>query len=136
MILYVLALIQQLRCGWSSSIGTRNLLDRPFDKIKFVFWGYLAQRVIVTPGWNVIKTYQPTTNAPQAWLDLQTFYAGPVESWKKLIVARAALKILRYKSEETFTFASYASQMMQHFYTLERGGQGESKVHILVYKPV
>ena len=91
-------------------------------------WGYLAQHVIGTSGWNTIKIYQSTSNACQAWLDLQMFYAGPAESWKKMIVARAALKVLKYKNEETFLFATYVIQMMGHFQTFKRGGQGESEV--------
>ena len=59
-------------------------------------------------------------NAQQAWLDLQIFYAGPGEHHKKVIVACAALKVLEYKSEETFTFSSYATQMMRRFETLEQ----------------
>ena len=67
-------------------------------------------------------------NAQQAWLDLQIFYAGSGEHHKKVIVACAALKVLEYKSEETFTFACYATQIMGHFETSERGGQGKSEV--------
>ena len=72
-------------------------------------WGYLAHCVITTPGLNVIRTYQSVTTACQAWLDLQTLCAGPAKSRKKMIVACVALKILRYKSEKTFAFSSYAS---------------------------
>ena len=66
-------------------------------------------------------------NAWQAWLDLQIFYASSAENCKKRTVARAALKALKYKSEETVTFASYATQMMGHFETLEQGGQEKSE---------
>ena len=66
-------------------------------------------------------------NARQAWLNLELFYAGPAERRKEMIVAHASLKNLTYKSEATFPFASYASQMMGHFETLEQGGQPESE---------
>ena len=45
-----------------------------------------------------------------------------------MAVACAVLKFLKYKSEETFTFVSYATQMMGHFETLERGRQGKFEV--------
>ena len=90
-------------------------------------WGYLAQRLVSTQGWNVVKTYQKSKNARQAWLDLVLFYAGPAERRKDMIVAHASLKNLTYKSEAIFPFASYASQMMGHLETLERGGQPESE---------
>ena len=44
-----------------------------------------------------------------------------------MVVAHGALKILTYKSEAIFTFASYASQIRGHFETLEQGGQPESE---------
>ena len=65
------------------------------------------------------------------WLDLELFYvcpaAGPAERHKEMIVAHASLKNLTYKSEAIFPFASYASQMVGHFETLNRGGQPESE---------
>ena len=85
-------------------------------------WEYLVQRLVSTQGWNVVKTYQKPKNARQTWLDLELFYAGPAERHKEMIVAHASLKNLTYKSEATFPFASYASQMIGHFETLERGG--------------
>ena len=91
-------------------------------------WGYLAQCLISTPGWSVVKIHQKTKNTRQAWFDLERFYAGPAERRKEMVVAHAALKVLIYKSEDTFTFAAYALQMMGHFETLERGGQPESEV--------
>ena len=90
-------------------------------------WGYLAQRLIFTQGWNVVKIHQKSQNTRQAWLDLERFYAGPAERRREMVVVHAALKILTYKSESIFTFASYASQMMGHFETLERGGLPESE---------
>ena len=58
-------------------------------------WGNLTQRIIGTPTWNIIKTFQSTMNAWQAWLDLQVFYGGPTESRKRMVVACAALKVLK-----------------------------------------
>ena len=85
-------------------------------------WGYLAQRLVSTQGWNIVKIHQKSKNARQAWLDLELFYAGPAERRKEMVVAHASLKTLTYKNKAIFTFPSYASQMMGHFETLERGG--------------
>ena len=111
MTIYVLTLVQQ-----------HHVLSSSFRQDQARVWGYLAQRSISTPGWNVVKIHQKSKDACQAWLDLERFYAGPAERCKEMVVAHAALKVLTYKSEDTFTFAAYALQMMGHFETLERGG--------------
>ena len=41
-------------------------------------------------------------------------------------VARAALEQLSWSNEGTFKFNDYATQLINHFDTLERGGQGKT----------
>ena len=65
---------------------------------------YLAQQVISNTGWNLIKGYQSITNVQQTWLDIQTFYAKPAELHKKMTIAHAVLKLLKYRSKEISLF--------------------------------
>ena len=37
-----------------------------FEQNQLRVWTYLAQRCIDTPGWQIIKTYQRSSNARQA----------------------------------------------------------------------
>ena len=73
-----------------------------FEQYQLRVWTYLAQRCIDTPGWQIIKTYQRSSNARQAWLDLSLFYGGAVESTRKMTVACAVLKELKWSNEQTF----------------------------------
>lgn len=57
---------------------------------------------------------------------LSLFYGGRVENTRKIVVARAALEQLTWSNESTFKFNDYATQLINHFDTLERGGQAKS----------
>ena len=51
------------------------------------------------------------------------FYRGRAENTRKIVVAHAALEQLTWSNESTFKFNDYATQLINHFNTLERGGQ-------------
>ena len=57
------------------------------------------------------------------WVDLCDLYGGPAESKKNMAIASASLKVLKYKSEDTFPFSTYATQVMGHFESLSQGGE-------------
>ena len=56
---------QDIRLFWNAIFTGPS-----FRRDQNCVWGYLAQRVIATADWNVIKTYQSTSNTRQDWLDL------------------------------------------------------------------
>ena len=49
-----------------------------------------------------------------------------MENTRKIVVACAALEQLSWSNEGTFKFNDYATQLMNHFNTLERGGQDKT----------
>ena len=51
------------------------------------------------------------------------FYGGTAEHTRKMVVARAALETLTWLNESTFKFNDYATQLSNHYETLDRGGQ-------------
>ena len=106
-------------------------LNAPFTGLDFDadnsrVWAYLANRYLDTVGWSHIKQYQSQTDGRQAWLALSLFYGGRAENTRKIVVARAALEQLTCSNESTFKFNNYATQLINHFNTLERGGQAKS----------
>ena len=95
---------------------------------------YLAQRCIDTPGWSHIKLYQTTNNGRGVWLALNLFYGERAENTRKMVVACVALKTLSWSNKGTFKSNNYATQLINCFKTLKRGGQAktdEEKVKLL-----
>ena len=89
-------------------------------------WAYLAARCNSTPAWSHIKMFQRAKNGRRAWLALSTFYGGTAENARKMMVARAALDELTWSNESSFKFSDYATQLVDHYETLERGRQPKS----------
>ena len=90
-------------------------------------WAYLANRCLDTAGWSHIKRYQATTDDRRAWLALSLFYGGRAAKYtRKIVVACAALEQLAWSNKATFKFNDYATQLINHFNTLERSGQAKS----------
>ena len=54
------------------------------------------------------------------------FYGGRAENTRKIVVTCAALEQLTWFNESTFKFNDYATQLINHSDTLERGGQAKS----------
>ena len=67
--------------------------------------------------------FQQTKDGRRAWLALSAFYGGTAENARKIVVARAALETLTWSNESSFKFNDYATQLVGHFETLDRGGQ-------------
>ena len=86
-------------------------------------WTYLAARCNDTPAWSHIKMFQRAKDGRRAWLALSAFYGGTAENARKIVVARAALETLTWSNESSFKFNDYATQLVGHFETLDRGGQ-------------
>ena len=86
-------------------------------------WTYLAQRCNKTPAWSHIKMSQAAKDGRRAWLALSYFYGGTAENARKMVVARAALDTLTWSNESSFKFIDYATQLVDHYETLDRGGQ-------------
>ena len=86
-------------------------------------WTYLAARCNDTSAWSHIKMFQRTKDGRRAWLALSAFYGGTAENARKIVVARAALETLTWSNESSFKFNDYATQLVGHFETLDRGGQ-------------
>ena len=101
-------------------------LGPDFDADNARVWAYLAGRVFDTARWAHIKRYQIQTDGRSAWLTLCLFYGGRAENTRKIVVARAALEQLTWSNESTFKFNDYATQLINHFDTLEPGGQANS----------
>ena len=115
----------------TSRRGTKIFWNTPFlgpdfDADNQRVWTYLAHRRLETPGWSHIKRYQTTNDGRQVWLALGLFYGGRVENTRKIVVACAALEQFSWSNEGTFKFNDYATQLINHFDTLERGGQGKT----------
>ena len=105
-------------------------LGPDFDADNARVWAYLAGRVFDTARWAHIKRYQIQTDGRSAWLTLCLFYGGRAENTRKIVVARAALEQLTWSNESTFKFNDYATQLINHFDTLEPGGQAKRPVLI------
>ena len=101
-------------------------LSPDFDADNARVWAYLANQCFDTARWAHIKRHQTQTDGRRAWLALRLFYGGRAENTRKVVVARAALEQLTWSNESTFKFKDYATQLISHFDTLERGGQAKS----------
>ena len=86
-------------------------------------WTYLVARCNNTPAWSHIKMFQRPKNGRSAWMALSLFYGGTAEMARKMLFARAALATLTWSNESSFKFSDYATQLVDHFETLDRGGQ-------------
>ena len=86
----------------------------------------MAQRCINTSGWSHIKIFQSTKNGRGTQLAVSLFYGGTAEHTRKMVVARAALETLTWSNESTFKFNDYATQLINHYKTLDRGGQAKT----------
>ena len=67
--------------------------------------------------------FQAAKDGRGAWLALSCFYGGTAEHARKMVVARAALNTLTWSNETSFKFNDYATQIVDHYETLDRGGQ-------------
>ena len=83
----------------------------------------MAQRCIKTAGWSHIKMFQSTKNGRGAWLAVSRFYGGTAKHTRKMVVARSALETLTWSNESPFKFNDYATQLINHYETLDCGGQ-------------
>ena len=90
-----------------------------FDADNARVWAYLENWCLDTAGWAHIKQYQATTDGPRAWLALRLFYGGRAENTRKIVVACAALEQLTWSNKSTFKFNDYATQLINHFDTLD-----------------
>ena len=82
----------------------------------------MAQRCIKTAGWSHIKMFQATKNGRRAWLAVSRFYGGTAEHTRKMVVARSALETLTWSNESSFKFNDSATQLVDPYETLDRGG--------------
>ena len=89
-------------------------------------WTYMAHRCITTSGWSHIKRFQSTKNGRGAWLAVSLFYGGTAEHTRKMVIAHAALETLTWSNKNTFKFNDYATQLINHYKTLDRGGQAKT----------
>ena len=89
-------------------------------------WIYMAQRCINISGWLHIKMFQSTKNGCKAWLAVSLFYGGTAEHTRKIVIARAALETLTWSNESIFKFNDYANELINHYETLDRGGQAKN----------
>ena len=86
-------------------------------------WTYLVARCNNTPAWSHIKMFQRSKDGRSAWLALSMFYGGTAEMARKMVFARAALETLTWSSESSFKFIDYATQLVDHYETLDCEGQ-------------
>ena len=89
-------------------------------------WTYMAQRCINTSGWSHIKMFQSTKNGRGAWLAVSLIYGRTAEQTRKMVIARAALETLTWSNESTFKFNDYVTQLINHYETVDRGGQAKT----------
>ena len=83
----------------------------------------MAQRFINTSSWSHIKVFQSTEIGRRAWLAVSRFYGGTAKHTRKMVVARSALETLTWSNESSFKFNDCATQLINHYQTLDRGGQ-------------
>ena len=67
--------------------------------------------------------FQRAKDVHRAWRVLSSFYGGSAENARKIVVARVALEALTWSNESSFKFIDYATQLVDHYETLNRGGQ-------------
>ena len=95
-------------------------------------WTYTVQRCIKSPGWSHIKMFQATKNGRGAWLALSRFYGGTAEHARKILVARAALETLTWSNKSSLKFNDFATQLVDHYETLDCGGQPKTDEEIVM----
>ena len=110
-----------------SDRDTKIFWHAPFTGTAFTHdnkrvWTYLAARCNSTHAWSHIKMFQRAKDGRRAWLALSSFYGGSAENARKMVVARAALEELTWSNESSFKFSDYATQLVDHYKTLDRGG--------------
>ena len=66
--------------------------------------------------------FQRAKDGRNVWLVLGTFYGGPAENARKIVFACAALETLTWSNESSFKFIDYATQLVDHYETLNCGG--------------
>ena len=54
---------------------------------------------------------------------MSRFYGRISEHARKMVVARAALEMLTWSNESSFKFNDFTTQLVDHYETLDRGGQ-------------
>ena len=89
-------------------------------------WTYRAPRCINTAAWSHIKRFQTASNGRGAWLAMSLFYGGKTENTRKMVIAYHALDTLTWSNESTFKFNDHVTQLINHYKTLERGGQART----------
>ena len=67
--------------------------------------------------------FQRSKDGRSAWLALSAFYGGPSENARKIVFACAALETLTWSNESSFKFIDYATQLVDHYKTLDCSGQ-------------
>ena len=67
--------------------------------------------------------FQATKNGRRAWLALSRFYGGTAEHTRKMVLARSTLETLTWSNESSFKLNNFATQLVDHYETLDRGGQ-------------
>ena len=67
--------------------------------------------------------FQRAKDGCKAWLALSTFYGGPTKNSRKMVVSYSALETLTWSNEASFKFIDYATQLINHYETLDCGRQ-------------
>ena len=91
----------------------------------------MSQHRINTCGWLYIKMVQSIKNGCGTWLAVSLFLGGTAEHTRKIVIARSVLETLTWLTESTFKLNNCVTQLINHYETLNRGGQaktGEMKV--------
>lgn len=103
------------------------LTSPDFEQDRQYVWAIILLLILDTQAWPCFKKYNKEKNILPDWSNFRTFYEGDDMHTTQMAQVREVLLHLFYKDEHTFTFTSYVSELLCHFYTLEMGKQGNSE---------
>lgn len=76
--------------------------------------------LVDTDAWSWIKPYEKGEKGRAAFLALDRYYSGPGEVNKRVAYAKAQLKKAHWKSETSYPFETFVSNIRSAFATLDR----------------
>lgn len=98
-----------------------------FDSDNRSFYLQLKQATIGTDAWEWIKRFDTQQNGRLAWLQLTNHYDGPGMVKKRIAYATQQVQTLHYKSEQTYPFEKFVTQLQSAYQILEENGEAKTE---------
>jgi hypothetical protein len=98
-----------------------------FESDNKTFYLQLKQATVGTDAWEWIKRFDTQQNGRLAWFQLLNHYDGPGMVKKRIAYATQQVQTLHYKSEQTYPFEKFVTQLQSAYQILEENGESKTE---------